>query len=350
MKIINVLIIDDSAVVREILTNTLSQHKRIKVVGSAIDPYIAREKLTKLDVDVIILDIEMPRMDGLTFLKYLMKYYPIPVIILSSLTDKKNRASLEALALGAIDIIPKPGGPFSVSDIMESLIEKIIMASEIDFDKIKDVVKMNQQTRKKAEPGKLLSKIITTNKLITVGASTGGTTAMEVLFRDFQPTFPPTIAVIHMPEKFTYTFANRLNSVCPVTVKEAENNECAQSGHIYLAPGNRHLIVKTVGANFILKVMDGPIVNHQRPALDITFNSVAENVGKNSLGVIMTGMGRDGAEGLLNIKKSGGFTIAQNEQSCIVFGMPKEAISLGAADEVLALEKIAARIQKYFFL
>ena len=343
MKKINVLIIDDSAVVREILTNNLSKDNRINVVGSAIDPYVARDKIARLHVDVITLDIEMPRMDGLTFLKYLMKHYPIPVIIVSSLTDKKNRASMEALELGAIDIVPKPGGPYSVGDIIDSLTEKIIAASEIDFEKIKSLANKSL-TKIKSTRIRYLSKIKTTNKLIAVGASTGGTKALEILFKNFEKTFPPTVTVRHIPEKFTETFANRLNDICPVRVKEAENNEKAIHGHIYIAPGNYHLVVKSVGADQILKIVKAPLVNHQRPAVDVLFNSVAENIGQNSLGVILTGMGRDGAEGLLGIKKNGGFTIAQDEKTCIVFGMPKEAINMGAVDVVLPIDKITNRI------
>ena len=340
MKKINVLIIDDSAVVRDILTTQLSKNDKINIVGTAIDPFVAREKIVKTDVDVIILDIEMPRMDGLTFLKYLMKYYPIPVIILSSLTDKKNRASIEALELGAIDIVPKPGGPYSVSDVIDVLMEKIFIASEIDFNKIKDAAKKRIELMKTNKKVHYLTKIKTTNKLIAVGASTGGTNAMEILFREFDKTFPPTLAVIHMPEKFTASYANRLNDLCEPVVKEAENNERALPGHIYIAPGNYHLIVKLIGAEYILKIIKAPRLFNQRPAVDYLFNSVAENVGQNSIGILLTGMGRDGADGLLKIKENGGHTIAQDEKTCIVFGMPKSAIDIGAVDKILSIYKI----------
>jgi len=350
MKKINVLVIDDSAVVRELLTEKLTKHPSINIVGTAIDPYIARNKIAKLDVDVITLDIEMPRMDGLTFLKYLMKYYPIPVIILSSLTDKKNKASMEALELGAIDIVPKPGGPYSVGDIIDLLIEKILMASRIDFEKVKEISKKNIEKIQTKKGKKYLSTIETTNKLIAVGASTGGTNALEILFKGFNKSFPPAVAVIHMPEKFTYTFANRLNDICDVTVKEAEHNERILSGIVYIAPGNYHLLVKAQGTEHILKVVNSPRINNQRPAVDALFNSIAENVGKNSIGVLLTGMGKDGAEGLLEIKKSGGFTIAQDEATSIVFGMPKEAIALDAVDIVLPIDKIARQIEKKLYI
>jgi two-component system chemotaxis response regulator CheB len=343
MKKINVFIIDDSAVVREILVNNLSRYEHINVVGTAVDPFIAREKLAKLEVDVITLDIELPRMDGLTFLKYLMKYYPIPVIIVSSLTDKRNRASLEALELGAVDIVPKPGGPYSVGDVIDILARKIEEASHVDFEKVKQLAQQNV-TRKQKASQTMLAKIKTTNKLIAVGASTGGTSALEILFKDFEKTFPPTVCVIHMPEGFTNTFAKRLNDICPVNVKEAENNERALPGWIYIAPGNYHLVVKALGTDYILKTVKAPLVFNQRPAVDVLFKSVAENVGQNTIAALLTGMGRDGAAGMLEIKKTGGYTIAQDEATSIVFGMPKVAIELDAVEAVLPIDKITSRI------
>lgn len=337
---INVLIIDDSAVVRDILESSLSKDPRINVVGTAMDPYIARTRIAQNKIDVITLDIEMPRMDGLTFLKYLMKSYPIPVIILSSLTRKNDEASFQALKLGAIDIVPKPGGPYSVGDVIEELTNKIIMASRIDFEKVKERTKSIQQTGSSLEAVKMLSKIKTTNKLIVVGASTGGTVALERLFINFPKNFPPTIAVIHMPERFTYTFAKRLNDICEVTVKEAVNNEKALKGHVYIAPGNHHLQVRMVGKDYLLKVIEGPKLHSQRPAVDVLFRSAAKYIGRNTYGVLLTGMGKDGAEGLLEIKEAGGHTVAQDESTSVVFGMPKAAIDIGGADIVLPLPKI----------
>lgn len=349
MKKINLFIIDDSAVVREILTENLKKIGIFNVVGSANDPYIARNKIAKSKIDVITLDIEMPRMDGLTFLKYLMKYYPIPTVIVSSLTDKQNKASMQALELGAIDIVPKPGGPYSVGEIIDILAEKIITASQIDFEKHKKLANDNLTYINKSGKKKLsyLSEIKTTNQFIVVGASTGGTQALESLFKGFDRNFPPTAVVIHMPENFTKTFAKRLNDVCNVSVKEAVNNERAVIGHVYVAPGNYHMAVKRIGSEFILKVMKGPRIHNQRPAVDVLFNSAAESIGKNCIGVLLTGMGKDGADGLLKIKKNNGFTIAQDEQSCIVFGMPKAAIDINASCEVLSLNLIADRIRKY---
>jgi two-component system chemotaxis response regulator CheB len=349
MKRIKVFVIDDSAVVRDILTNKLSGYGNIDVVGSAIDPYIAREKLARLDVDVIVLDIEMPRMDGLTFMKYLMKYRPHPVIIVSSLTDNKNLASIKALELGAIDIVPKPGGPFSVNDVLASLAEKITVAADIDFEKLKANT-IQSGTGKKIRDNNILSTISTTHKLIGIGASTGGTNALETLFKGFEKTFPPAIVVIHMPESFTKNFAERLDELCPVCVKEAENNEKVETGCVYVAPGNYHLTVKSMGKDQILKVVKGPQVNHHRPSVDVMFKSIAENVGKNCIGILLTGMGKDGAEGLYLINQQGGFTIAQDEATSIVFGMPKEAIRLGAVDAILPITEISGKIKEHLTL
>ncbi|NNM67896.1 MAG: chemotaxis-specific protein-glutamate methyltransferase CheB, partial [Spirochaetales bacterium] len=293
----------------------------------------------------LTLDIEMPRMDGLTFLKYLMKYFPIPVVVVSSLTDGKNAASLDALELGAVDIVPKPGGAYSVADILETLKEKILIAASVDFSKIKVQAQKNREIVLKA-PKRLLSQIATTNKLIAVGASTGGTIALESLFKGFTPDFPPTVCVIHMPERFTTTFAQRLDSISRVNVVEAADGMMLVPATVYLAPGNFHLMVRARGKDFFLRVVSGPKVHHQRPAVDVLFQSVAAEAGRNAVGVLLTGMGRDGAEGLLKIKTAGGTTIAQDEASCIVFGMPKEAIALGAADKILPLEQIAEAVHQ----
>jgi two-component system, chemotaxis family, protein-glutamate methylesterase/glutaminase len=342
--LINVLIVDDSALVREILSDGLSKDGRINVVGIAGDPYAAREIIAKKRVDVMTLDIEMPRMDGLTFMNYLMKYHPIPVIVVSSLVDKSNEASIRALELGAVDVVAKPDGSLSVQGIIENLVEKIISGSYIDFDKHKKIIHENHRTNERKDPRKLLSTIKATNKIIAVGASTGGTQALEVLFKGCKPDFPPIVAVIHMPEKFTYSFAKRLNEICRINVKEAENNERLTGGTVYMAPGNYHMTIKNSGKDSIIKIMPGPRVNHQRPAVDILFNSVAENAGKNSIGILLTGMGNDGAAGLLNIRNNGGYTIAQDEETSIVWGMPKEAIGLGAVDDVMPLYDIAGRL------
>jgi len=274
----------------------------------------------------------------------LMKYYPIPVIMVSSLTDNSNKASLEAMELGAVDIVPKPGGAYSVGDIVGILIEKIVTASYVDFSELKDQA---GEKRKKPDEKKssFLSRIETTNKIIAIGASTGGTIALEKLFVNFTPDFPPVVTVIHMPEKFTTTFAERLNQICPMTVKEAADNDLLENGKIYIAPGNYHITVKAVGKDFFIKTNQGPRIQHQRPSVDVLFDSVARSAGKNSIGVILTGMGRDGAEGMLRMKEAGSVNIAQDEQSSIVFGMPKEAIDIGAVQYVVPLDKMTEKIR-----
>lgn len=347
MKKIKVLIVDDSAIVREILTEKLSKHPQIEVVGTAMDPYIARDKLEKLDVDVVTLDIEMPRMDGLTFLRQIMKHFPLPVIVVSSLTKGESSAAMKALELGAVDVIPKPGGPFSVEDVVELLKDRIIAASKANIPRLKEHTEANQIAQKTASsaPKGYLTSLKTTNQLITIGASTGGTIALETLFREWEPDFPPTLAVIHMPEKFTAAFASRLNEVSRATIKEGVNGERLLPGTIYIAPGNYHMLLRSQGTVRTLKITSGPKVCSQRPAVDPLFMSVAEQVGRNCIAVLLTGMGKDGAQGLLKIKEAGGHTIAQDEESSIVWGMPKAAIDLGAADSILPLQKIITNIR-----
>lgn len=342
---LRVFIVDDSAIVREILTERLSKNPRIEVVGSAMDPYIARDKLEKIDVDVITLDIEMPRMDGLTFLRQLMKHYPKPVVVVSSLARDGNSAAMQALELGAVDVVPKPGGPFSVEEVVDLLADRIIAAASADLSRLEECSRKLNALPRSAVPKKILAGIKTTNQLIAVGASTGGTIALETLFLGWEQDFPPTLAVIHMPERFTATFAARLNELCRVTVKEAENGERILPGTVYIAPGNYHMVLRTSGTERILRIASGPKVCNQRPAVDPLFDSVAEQVGRNCLGILLTGMGRDGAAGLLQIRQAGGHTIAQDEASSIVWGMPKEAIDLGAADKVMALDDIAPYVR-----
>jgi len=338
-----VLICDDSAIVRDILSKELARHPDMEVAATATDPFIAREKLSQTKIDILLLDIEMPRMDGLTFLKYLMKYYPIPVIILSSLVDGNNKASLEAMELGAIDIVPKPGGPFSIVDILSTLVESIRASRNINFNKIREQAATNTRIIVPSKH-KILSTIQTTRQLIAIGASTGGTNALEILFRSWQQSMPPTLVVIHMPEKFTASFAKRLNELCHAEVKEAEDGEYALPGTIYIAPGNFHMSLRLSGSSYCLRIQTAPKIHGQRPAVDPLFDSVATQVGRNAIGVLLTGMGKDGATGLLHMKQQGAFTLCQNEESCIVFGMPKAAIDLGAASEICALNDIHLRI------
>jgi two-component system, chemotaxis family, protein-glutamate methylesterase/glutaminase len=345
MDKIKVLVVDDSAIVRDILTARLSAHPDIEVVASAMDPFIARKKLESLPVDVVTLDIEMPKMDGLTFLKYLMKYQPMPVIVLSSLGERSSKASVEALSLGAIEVVKKPGGPFSVEDVVDELVPLILATRGIDRSKLRAAQeRIERRAPQAAGERKVLSRISTTQRLIAVGASTGGTVALQTLFDGFRPDFPPALAVIHMPEKFTASFAERLDSTSPVHVKEAEDGETVMPATVYIAPGGLHMTVKTVGKDRIIRARSGPKVYGQRPSVDILFESVAQEIGQNAIGVLLTGMGRDGAQGMVDIRKSGGHTIAQDEASSIVFGMPKEAIDMGGAVEVAGLDLIAGKI------
>ncbi len=335
---IKTLIVDDSAIVRKILSEELSRFPDIEVVGTAPDPFVARDKILKLQPEVITLDIEMPRMDGLTFLKKLMKHYPLPVIIVSSLTPKGSKLALEAMEIGAIDVIAKPGGSYSVGDMSDMLAEKIRVASVANVSRRFDY----QTDSEKPEPIRALAE--TTHKIIAIGASTGGTEALKEVLTKMPPNSPGIVVVQHMPANFTTAFADRLNSLCQVTVKEAEDNDSVTPGTALIAPGNYHMLLRRSGARYYVEVKDGPRVHHQRPAVDILFKSTAKYVGPNSIGVILTGMGADGAEGLLEMKQAGAKTIAQDEKTCVVFGMPKEAIKLGAADKVVPLGQVAHEI------
>ncbi len=340
MNKIKVLIVDDSAVVRKIFSEELSKYSDIQVVGVAPDPYVARDKIVALKPDVITLDIEMPRMDGLTFLRKLMKYYPLPTIIVSSLTPQGGKLTLEAMDIGAVDVVAKPGSAYSVGDMSAQLADKIRAASKarlIKKDETSDIAAA-------AEPIRALSQ--TSNKVIAIGSSTGGTEALKTILTKMPPNSPGIVIVQHMPANFTTAFAARLNDLCQITVKEAEDNDSVTPGTALLAPGNYHMIFRRSGARYYVEVKTGPMVHHQRPAVDVLFKSTAKYAGANAIGVILTGMGADGAEGLLEMKNAGAGTIAQDEKTCVVFGMPKEAIKLGAADKVLPLQQIASEIIK----
>jgi len=334
---IKVLIVDDSAVVRKVFSNELSRERGIKVIGTAPDPYVARDKIVKLKPDVVTLDIEMPRMDGITFLKKLMKYYPLPVIIVSSLTPKGGKMALEALASGALEVISKPSAAYSVGDMSIQLADKIRAVARVN-------VKERLNSVNKSDPVKpvTLSRALTasTNKIIAIGASTGGTEAIKTVLTPMPPNSPGIVIVQHMPANFTTSFAERLDSLSQITVKEAADGDSVANGQALLAPGNFHMLLKRSGARYYVQVKKGPLVHHQRPAADVLFRSVANYAGANAVGIILTGMGSDGAAGLLEMKKAGARTVAQDEKSCVVFGMPKEAIKLGAADKVVNLGNI----------
>jgi len=338
---IKVLIVDDSAVVRNIFSKELSVDPEIEIIGTAPDPYVARDKIVHLNPDVVTLDIEMPRMDGITFLRKLMKHYPLPVIVVSSLTPQGSELALEALQEGAVEVMCKPGPSYSVGDMSLNLIEKIKAAACIN---IKEVLAKRLSLPSKTST---LSLTRTTNKIVAIGASTGGTQALEYILTAM-PSNAPSLAIVqHMPENFTKIFAKRLNEISALEVKEAEQNDRLIPGRALIAPGNKHMLVRRSGAVYYVDIKDGPLVKRQRPSVDVLFDSVAQYVGKNSIGVILTGMGSDGADGLLKIKQAGAPTIAQDEKSCIVFGMPKEAIKLGAAEKVLSLSEIPQAILSY---
>ena len=339
LKKIKVLIVDDSAVVRKIFSEELSKYADIEVVGTAPDPFVARDKIAALNPDVITLDIEMPRMDGLTFLRKLMKYYPLPTIIVSSLTPKGGKLTLEAMEIGAVDVIAKPGSSYTVGNMSVQLVEKIRAAA------LARVIRKDAEAPETENvPLKALAQ--TSHKVIAIGASTGGTEALKQVLTRLPANSPGILVVQHMPANFTAAFADRLNTLCQMTVREARDNDSVIPGLALIAPGNFHMILRRSGARYYVEVKTGPMVHHQRPAVDILFKSTAKYAGANAIGVILTGMGADGAEGLLDMKRAGAGTIAQDERSCVVFGMPKEAIKMGAADRVLPLDHIATEMMR----
>ena len=335
---IRVLVVDDSAMVRDILKRELNRDAQIEVVGAAPDPYIARDMIVELKPDVITLDIEMPRMDGLTFLRKLMRHFPLPVIVVSSLTQAGGEIAMEALDSGAVEVMCKPGAAYTVGDMSVALIDKIKAAAQVK------VTKRTETAEKQRASVTRLSMTQTTNKVLAIGASTGGTEALASVLSALPANAPGTCVVQHMPEHFTRSFAGRLNSLCAMEVKEAENGDTVSPGKVLIAPGNYHMLLKRSGAVYYVEVKSGPLVSRHRPSVDVLFKSVARFAGRNAVGVIMTGMGADGADGLLEMKKQGALTVAQDEASCVVFGMPKEAIERGAADHVVALSKIPAKV------
>ena len=335
---IRVLIVDDSAIVRKVLSDELSRYPDILVVGTANDPYVTRERIAELKPDVLTLDVEMPRMDGLSFLAKLMKHHPIPTIVVSSVTPERSDAALRALELGAIDVIAKPGSAFSVPDVGKQLVRAIRAAA---LSKPARNPPIPADGAGAIRPRVNLSGLDTTHRLIAIGASTGGTTAVERVLRSFPANAPGTLVVQHMPPGFTTSFAARLNQVCDVSVSEAKDGDLVSTGHVLIAPGGFHMVLQASGAQRVVRIRKGPPVHHQRPAVDLLFNSVASVAGKNAVGAVLTGMGADGAAGLLAMHEAGSFTVAQDEASSVVFGMPKEAIRFGGVDMILPLDEIA---------
>jgi two-component system chemotaxis response regulator CheB len=356
MKKIKIMVVDDSAFVRVILSRIFGSDPELHVISTASDPIYAASKLSKLIPDVITLDIEMPRMNGLTFLKKLMSNYAIPVVVISGLTEEGGEMALKAFEYGAIEVISKP--KFVTQEFFEDskilICDAVKAAAQAKFGK-----KTGKYVHVDIEPKLSVGHIIelnntgitlksTTDKIIAIGASTGGTIAIEVFLKAMPPDCPGIVIVQHMPELFTRSFAERLNKVCRITVKEGIHGELIIPGKAIIAPGNQHMMVKKNGAKYSIVISDGKLVNRHRPSVDVLFRSVANCAGSNSVGILMTGMGDDGARGLLDMKIAGAFTIAQNEESCIVFGMPKVAINLGAAMEILPLEEIAKRVTRHF--
>ncbi|HUP03758.1 MAG TPA: chemotaxis response regulator protein-glutamate methylesterase [Bryobacteraceae bacterium] len=352
-----VLIVDDSAIVRKILSETLSGEADLEVVGSAPDPYIARDKILQLDPDVITLDIEMPRMDGLTFLKKLMRFHPIPAVVISSLAQPSCRAAIEAMELGAVEVLAKPGGPYSVGDLRRTVAEKVRAAA---LSRVRRAgaeapaaaggaraADRARATRAAGpEPGSAAGSVFAPapDAVIAIGASTGGTEAIAQVLRKLPANCPPMVIAQHIPPEFSRAFAARLNDTCALTVKEAADGDQVTAGTALVAPGDFHMLLRRGAAGYSVTVKTGPRVCYQRPSVDVLFSSVAEAAGGRATGVLLTGMGADGAGGLLKMRQAGARTIAQDEATCVVFGMPREAIALGAAVQVEALDRIPGAI------
>ncbi|TXT25078.1 MAG: chemotaxis-specific protein-glutamate methyltransferase [Gallionellaceae bacterium] len=355
MNKIKVLIVDDSAVVRQVLQGVLERDPAIRVTGTASDPIFALDKMNREWPDVIVLDVEMPRMDGVTFLKKIMAEHPTPVVICSTLTEKGAATTVQAMEAGAVTIVTKPkiGLKQFLSDSATDLINAVKEASQINVSRLKPMKAIPGRATRVAP--KLTADAImpaagahamaqTTERIVAIGTSTGGTQALETVLTALPRVCPGIVVVQHMPEKFTASFAARLDSLCEIEVREAKNNDRVIPGLALIAPGGRHLLLKRSGAYYHVEVMDGPVVNRHRPSVDVLFRSVAKFAGKNATGIIMTGMGDDGAHGLKEMHDAGAPTVAQDEETCVVFGMPKEAIKLGGVDRVIPLDKIPAVI------
>ncbi len=350
MKKIKVLVVDDSALVRQALTDVLNSDPDIEVMGSAVDPYAAVKKMETEIPDVITLDIEMPRMDGLTFLKKIMSQHPIPVVICSTLTEKGSDTALRAMEYGAVEIILKPklGTKQFLEESKIRICDSIKAAARVQIGKVAVREPIKVQPKLSADavlPGpKGRAMFQTTEKVIVVGASTGGTEALRVFLEAMPQNCPGIVIVQHMPENFTAAFSSRLDTICAINVKEAANNDTILRGQALIAPGNRHMLLKRSGARYYVEVKDGPLVRRHRPSVDVLFRSAARYAGKNAVGVIMTGMGDDGAVGMKEMNDAGAYTIAQDEATSVVFGMPQEAIKTGGVDKVMPLQNIAVGV------
>ena len=348
-KKIRVLIVDDSAVVRQTLSEILSSDPQIEVMATAADPFVAAERMRAEIPDVITLDVEMPRMDGITFLQKIMSQHPVPVIMCSSLTEASCETTLKALECGAVDIIQKPrlGAKQFIEESKVRICDAVKAAACARVKRSSaTAIKVSPKLSADAVIAKATTKamIQTTEKVVAVGASTGGTDALRIFLEAMPPDAPGLVIVQHMPENFTAAFSKRLDGICKISVKEAADNDTIIRGRALIAPGNHHMLIKRSGARYYVEIKEGPLVCRHRPSVDVLFRSAARYAGKNAVGVIMTGMGDDGARGMLEMKEAGALTIAQDEASCVVFGMPNEAIKRGGVDRILSLERIAHEV------
>lgn len=353
MKKIKVMIVDDSAVVRQVLTEKLRSSPEIEVLGSASDPIFAIDKMNQNWPDVIVLDVEMPRMDGITFLKKIMAQRPTPVIICSTLTVKGAETTVQALAAGAISIVTKPkaGLKSYLQDASNDLVHQVKVAAKANLKRISHHEVANKVIPKLGTdavlPANSHAMAQTTDRIIAIGTSTGGTQALEKVLTALPRVCPGIVIVQHMPESFTAAFANRLNQLCEIEVKEAASGDRVISGRALIAPGGKHMLLKRSGAQYHVDIVDGPPVSRHKPSVNVLFRSVAQSAGKNALGIIMTGMGEDGAQGLKEMRDVGALTLGQDEESCVVYGMPKEALKLGAVERQVSLTKFASEIVSF---
>ena len=352
MAKIKVLVVDDSAVVRQVLMAQLQADPDIEMIGAAADPLLAMTRMQVQWPDVIVLDIEMPRMDGITFLKKIMAERPTPVVICSTLTEKGTETAMAALSAGAVSIITKPkiGLKQFLNDVSDDLISAVKAAARANVRRLQVAPKLTADAVLPAADARSSALLRTTDRVVALGTSTGGTQALEVVLRALPRMSPGIVIVQHMPEHFTAAFADRLNGLCQIEVREARHNDRVMAGRALIAPGGKHMLLRRNGAQYHVEVVDGPLVNRHRPSVDVLFRSVAKCAGANALGVIMTGMGDDGAAGLLEMRKAGAQTVGQDEASCVVYGMPKEAVKRGAVAKVVPLDAIAREIQAQLLL
>ncbi len=347
---IRVLVIDDSALIRSVMKELINREVDMECVGAAPDPLVAREMIKTLNPDVLTLDVEMPKMDGLDFLEKLMRLRPMPVVMVSTLTERGSDITFRALALGAVDFVSKPKMDISrgMEEYAGEIVDKIRTAAQARVRKLSpSSALVSERLTADAILPSIAGQFSSTEKLIIIGASTGGTEAIKEVLTHFPADVPGILVTQHMPEAFTKSFADRLNTLCRISVKEAEHNERILPGHAYIAPGHSHLLLRRSGANYMTELSQGPPVNRHRPSVDVLFRSAANVAGANALGIILTGMGKDGAQGMLEMRKAGSYTVAQDEASCVVFGMPREAIALGGASEVVPLQGIARHTLDY---